>query len=126
MMKLVIDRRRWIHGEGGDSSRLLRLDDKKMCCLGFLSLACGASENDIGDFSEPNEMDIRPTHEVFQKLLLQLEGEDCDHKYTYYNPSTIAIDMMVTNDSKALSESEREEKLTGYFKEIGVEVEFIN
>lgn len=36
--ELVIDRARW--GQG----KLKRFDNGKMCCLGFLSLACGVPE----------------------------------------------------------------------------------
>lgn len=35
MDKLIIDRSRWLRGEGCDASYLLRPADNKMCCLGF-------------------------------------------------------------------------------------------
>jgi len=45
-MKLTIDRSKWWRGNGSRDSALSN-KAKKMCCLGFLSLACGYSEEDI-------------------------------------------------------------------------------
>lgn len=49
-MKLTIDRRKWWRGQGSINSTLLSTtepNEGKMCCLGFLSLACGYDEKDI-------------------------------------------------------------------------------
>lgn len=43
LIPVVIDRRRWLRGEGPDASRLLRKTDGKMCCLGFVCEAVGVS-----------------------------------------------------------------------------------
>jgi hypothetical protein len=34
-MKLTVDRKTWLRGEGDRVSRLLRPSDGQMCCLGF-------------------------------------------------------------------------------------------
>ena len=41
MKKLVIDRKMWFRGDGGVLSALVRADDGRMCCLGFLGCSVG-------------------------------------------------------------------------------------
>ena len=55
-MKLVIDESKWLRGEGHEHSRLLREKDGKMCCLGFLALACGFSEKEIKGRGGPDNI----------------------------------------------------------------------
>jgi hypothetical protein len=52
-MNLVIDRKRWLRGEGAHDSKLLRPSDGKMCCLGFYGLACGLSADQICGAGSP-------------------------------------------------------------------------
>ena len=40
-MKLIIDRAKWLRGEGADKSYLVRDSDQKMCCLGFYGCSLG-------------------------------------------------------------------------------------
>lgn len=54
MIKLTIDRQTWIRGD--IRSALLRSKDNKMCCLGFLSLACGYTKEEIRDRVTPFTM----------------------------------------------------------------------
>lgn len=49
-LKLVIDRTKWWRGDGPAHSALLSRSEPsrgKMCCLGFLSLACGYRESEL-------------------------------------------------------------------------------
>jgi hypothetical protein len=51
--ELVIDRKRWLRGEGAAASKLLRPEDGKMCCLGFYGLSCGLGEAELLDACTP-------------------------------------------------------------------------
>ena len=53
LIPLVIDRRRWLRGEGSVVSALYRSSDRKMCCLGFACLASGLLVRDIRDHRMP-------------------------------------------------------------------------
>lgn len=44
---VVISRRRWLRGEGAATSMLLREDDGKMCCVGFMCKARGYTDSEI-------------------------------------------------------------------------------
>ena len=103
-MKLVIDRSRWLHGEGANASYLLRETDGKMCCLGFLALQCGAVEDDIRASREPSEVSI----EWPERL------------------SEHATCLMIENDNIEDTDNEREAGLTTIFTKMGIEVEFVD
>ena len=108
-MRLTISRERWLRGEPNESW-LLRPEDRKMCCLGFLALACGATEEQITERATPMSVHSFPVaaHPVFSQLL---RGKD---------NAVIAKQLMTTND-----DNPNEEKLTTLFWQIGVDVEFV-
>jgi hypothetical protein len=108
-MKLVIDRSKWLRGEGQDESYLLRKKDGKMCCLGFYGLACGLTEEDILMKGTPEEV------EVFWGPGSWLVSGIMD-----------ANELMSINDGRHRSAKERELKIAALFSKHGVEVEFIN
>lgn len=54
-MKLVIDRNTWMRGE--QEARLLA-EDGRMCCLGFLALKCGFTEEQIKNVAAPSELEM--------------------------------------------------------------------
>ena len=116
-MKLTIDRKTWLRGEGCSASFLLRQDGKK-CCLGFYALKKGFNLKYIKDKKSlaqlPNPMKNFP--------------DFCreDEKRNDYFNSNFAGELMSNNDSKYLTCSERENKIAKLFKEIKVDVEFIN
>ena len=56
LIPLVIDRRRWLRGEGGLVSALYRDSDRKMCCLGFACLASGLRVADIRNKALPSAL----------------------------------------------------------------------
>ena len=112
-MKLTISRKRWLRGlkmsqNGG--SYLLRQTDKKMCCLGFLALACGAKENDIAGRRCPQNVIKRVAqHPTFSKLISS-SG----------NFSEIARFLMDVNDGSA-----DESVIKKLMAKIGVKVRFV-
>lgn len=52
-MKLIIDRKTWLRGEGSAASFLRRSEDGKQCCLGFYCRAVGLSLGQITDNHSP-------------------------------------------------------------------------
>jgi hypothetical protein len=116
MRSLVIDRTKWYRGKGDTHSRLLRADDGMMCCLGFYSLACGLSREDIEDISFPTSVDWSLPGEM--DWLCGEPGDDCDY--------TVEVRVGNVNDSTAITDVEREQRLTALFAEHGVNVTFVN
>lgn len=114
-MKLVIDRSRWLRGEGDDRSLLLRERDSKMCCLGFYSLALGFDEEDIREYASPDEVD----GEVEYPEWMYRDDGHCDML------SRDVVDLMVVNDAKSIWDPDRERSITSIFARNGVEVEFV-
>ena len=47
MIEVVVDRTKWLRGEGHHESALLRERDGKQCCVGFLARVLGAATEDI-------------------------------------------------------------------------------
>lgn len=127
-MQLVIEREKWLRGEGPEGSRLLRPIDGKMCCLGFLCLAKGKTPDEIRDKYSPGKAGF--THEELPDLIKELSTYG-DKLHT-----ELCFDMMRVNDSIMfgryvdapqgyITESERESELTKLFAKMGVELEFV-
>ncbi len=109
-MKLVINRDKWLRGEGAFESKLLRREDGKMCCLGFLGLACGLSESDIMGKATPVDA--------------LNDGKYPEAILEYGFLTTTSYSLMSANDSRYIPETEREQTITNLMSEIGIEVEF--
>jgi hypothetical protein len=108
-LKLTIDRKKWLHGEGSTVSKLLRRSDSKMCCLGFLAKSLGASDESILDYTGPS----------------------CTSKIPWPAPlihthqGSLSDTMIRVNDQIGKVEEERESELITLFQSIGIEVEFV-
>lgn len=102
LTKLVIQREKW--GAGS----LLRNDDR-MCCLGHMGKACGASKNKLKD-------------KATLKHLLAPYAPGHFHP-TYYKGhiQDLAIDI---NDARAMPMEEKEERLKTLFKAHGIKLTF--
>lgn len=110
-MKFTVKRSDWFRGQGGFRSKLLNPINNKMCCLGFYALAKGAKREDIMDRAAPNSCPDQPWS---QDLIAS-------------SFNTISTESLInTNDSPALCEAEREERLTILFSNIDVQVEFVD
>jgi len=119
--KLIIDRRRWLRGEGEDNERsfLYRSSDKKMCCLGFYCRAIGYSIADIRDVSTPVYAGSNSNYEEeIPAALKPLIDKGWD--------TALSSRLMCENDDQGLTLEVRENRIRDGFKEMGVEVEFIN
>lgn len=118
-MKLVIERDRWLRGEGSSDSYLLRDSDGKMCCLGFYALACGLMKIQIANVTDPAGA-RRPT-KAFEDALVHIP---LNPEEMPLGNSQAAKDLMSANDSIELEDNEREQRLERLFAKIGVQVEF--
>lgn len=111
-MDLTIVRSKWLHNEPYTDSRLHRSSDGKMCCLGFYSLACGNTVEEISNLSDPVEVD-------------EWKGANTKEYIKVYGG------LMATNDSanwdyEEITDEQREERIIELFKNLGVNVTFID
>lgn len=116
-MKLVIDRQKWLRGEGSSNSYLLRGKDRKMCCLGFLALQCGYTQDEIIHKESPSSVGGLVTK--FPSGLVCLKRGITSNSIQCHR-------LMTCNDDELLSDEEREGQLIDLFHEIGIDIEFIN
>ncbi len=117
-MKFIIDRNKWLRGEGSTASCLLRPEDGKMCCLGLFLKSLGSSDESLKDLSTP--ADIDPTNSVVPEWLV------C---HSPYRPNGIGCpadvsSIMDANDNMDLSEDYREHLVEKFFASKGIEVVF--
>lgn len=114
-MKLTINRPQWLRGEGSTASRLVRVADDKMCCLGFYGLACGipkAKMTNIQSFL-PFESKIS-----LPDSMSWLLGEKKEWS------SKLGAKLMLTNDNEEKTNQDRESELIELFAQVGVELTF--
>lgn len=109
-MKLVITRSKWFRGEGGHRSKLIRGSDGKMCCLGFLGLACGVPKTYLLNKTSPTSISLIFRDKWPTKILE-------DNK-----DSLITHELIIVNDR--LLDDGREEQLAAKFAEADIEVVF--
>lgn len=133
MKKLVIDRKRWLRGDGLDnilsypemttSSFLYRDKDKKMCCLGFFCRQLsGLTIDDIRNMPDPlSVLTIKGVEKKGMEVLLA----PLLNKQQNAN-NTICGNLMLINDAEDMTEKERENGIIKLFKKINVKVKFIN
>lgn len=116
-MKYIIDRTRWLRGEGGMVSRLLRYKDGKMCCLGQIATQCGIPTHLIESACTPSEstqLRLSPWPAwMLDPELGRSETTDCRK----------AMDV---NDDKETTDAVKEDALAAIFAKHGDELEFIN
>lgn len=117
-MKFQIKRSQWLRGEGSENSYLLRSKDGKKCCVGFFANACGLNDDVIKNRADLVSINHNINFdENLNKLIidgiLRLNND-------------ISCNIYKTNDDKYLCDGEREPLLATYFKEIDVDVEFVD
>lgn len=117
-MKFTIDRSKWLRGEGDKESRLLRLKDRKMCCVGMYLNQCGATKKAL--------LGLRDAEGLREHVGELPSGSIwLIHNHNRGN-SNLAAELYAANDADNLTEEEREAEVAKYFKAAGVEVEFVN
>jgi hypothetical protein len=122
MLKVTVKRSRWYRGQGGSDSALLREDDRKMCCLGFVCRAARLPAKDIRGRGSPAEVYTEQNHLPNSLLALVdtssgvysvVDSIDC-HK------------MMRINDSTDFTSRKRESELKKLGKKVGIAFTFVD
>lgn len=112
--RFTVKRSEWRRGEGTGS--LLR--EGRRCCLGFLGIACGLTDADMsesGMFSGAN----LPMVDVARQIPASLFNRES------MTSTAEAWAIAGTNDNGAITDAEREARLTEQFAAIGIAVEFV-
>lgn len=137
-MELTINRPNWLRGEGDQVSSLLRPEDNKMCCLGFLSLTCGFTRDEIRNRMNPNSLTnsyhghnsvkgvimLKEAHEILpQHMRWLVSGELCSLGDIAQN-SRECMEIMRVNDESGFSN--RESEITRIFAEHDIQVTFVD
>lgn len=117
-MELIIKRSKWLRGEGGENSFLLRESDGKMCCLGFYGKVIGISAYRLKGYRSPT--DNKASYLEFKKRAPWLL-----HDRLHLTQSTACISLILNNDSKVL-DANREELIALIFAENNVIVKFVD
>lgn len=113
--KFKINRKEWLRGEGHSDSSLLRLEDQKMCCLGFYALAKGINKKHIECIPCPDEL-VCKNGEPMMKEMVNDSGEN----------NSMCQYLMEANDCEDMQDNKREFIIKEQFAKLGVEVEFYN
>jgi len=117
-MKLTIDRKVWLRGEGGAASKLLRANDGKRCCVGIYLVALGVTDELLTEVSVAHGTgSLRRFVADHTPWLANTHVTDAsaDANYLYSR-----------NDDRGIEESYRERNIAAIFAKHGVEVEFID
>ena len=126
MLDVTINRRKWLRNRKNEEifgSALLQ--DGKMCCLGFVALACGFKEDDIADVDLPNNVytedpGFKP-HKAWKKLIKKF-GENS--KDTLYLANVNDSYDLKTDSIVKYSATEREQLISERMKKMGINVKF--
>ncbi len=111
-MKFTVFRDSWARGA---SDGQLYADGER-CCLGFLGLACGLSDEDMDGIGTPQNVKPPAWPKTLVASVLDEEGE--------YTDSYLCGQIISTNDDEELEDPEREARLRSLFASGGIEVEF--
>ena len=110
--EFTIDRGRWVHGRNedilGDTSLLN--EEGNMCCLGFYSKVCGATNSSMLSADNPHDLGVE----------IPLMGKPYP-----LNDSDFMDNCIIINDSSGMDKRDREKGLKAAFKEHGVKVKFV-
>jgi hypothetical protein len=135
--KLILDYSKWICGEGGEHQLgkggvALLNNDGFMCCLGQWSIQCGAKEEEILNFGEPQE--IKPLIPLFAETEIY-EGKEYNSmtgEYEYFKEecgkisTKLALDCIGINDNTSTTPEQKIEALRNRLLEVDIELEVIN
>lgn len=112
--ELVIDCDKWCRGGKGGSYSALLNPQGYMCCLGFYAKACGLTDNQIRYIVDPGALYVGSQFRLPDML-----------NDTAVNENTAAL-ICANDDGHMTPDSERRKNITKLFKNIDVDVTFIN
>lgn len=134
MKILIIDRNEWRRGklagknETNYSSKLLCSETKSKCCLGFLALSCGYTKDQILNRCSPESIGIISDKNRIENLWpkeICIDSNVVISNY-WFTDTVVTNNIIKINDSKGLTEQQREEKLKELFALINIDLQFIN
>lgn len=105
MLKVTVNKKRWLRGDN-ENSMLLRKKDNKMCCIGFLARELGCKREKIMGIGQLAEVD----HDTASKFTSEYDS--------------YLIDAYETNDDPNLNDTDRIKKLREIGKNMGVRFVF--
>jgi hypothetical protein len=120
-MKFTIERSKWLRGEGGAKSGLLRGSDGKMCCIGQVCSQLGVKNESLENLKSVEQVIGRHVKgEGFasaSEVLCEKDGRtEMDWLHAAY----------VANDDPGISDDEREKALISIAKFVGHEFVFVD
>lgn len=115
-MKFIIDRSKWLRGEGYELSSLLRISDGKMCCVGQMCLQLGQTPEQIAGTNGISEILI---DKLTPDTLKVFAINDNISKQEWVSAAYLI------NDDRLITDSDREQRLIGLLMGQGHAVEFI-
>jgi len=117
----IINRQKWLRGEGSEDSYLLAPDTGDMCCIGFFEKAiCGLKDKDIKGIKEP-------THLIsINEKLLQCQPKWFGKEFLLDGDCSADLDALLDlNDCEHLDDDVRETAIAAIFKKHNIEVKFV-
>lgn len=132
MIKVTIDRSKWMTAPNKFGESLL-LDGKgNMCCMGFLAVACGVSKEKLRGKAVLNNLAITEVNKLPKILKKEIiksgpwpQVLQVKTKNFSLNGMAIEDAFYELNDHPRNSKARRESMLTQHFKEIGVTAKFV-
>lgn len=127
-MELIIDRNTWLRGEDSHRSFLLRSDDCKKCCVGFLALQLGLAKEQITGISALHNSTLADTLPSDWKIDARSNTEKKNALTALYviNDCPVGSSCNHLERHEGMTEEKREQLITKYFAGIGITTIFIN
>lgn len=123
-MRVVINRSMWLRGTGSHSSFLVRYSDEKMCCLGFLGIACGIDKAEMVGRTSPSDISRDICHKWPEGSLVPHQSGSYVVTKGGLSNSKIIRDAIEHNDDQSIDETSREILLKKDLLELGIQLEF--
>lgn len=122
--EFTVDVSKWCRGGINGDPSLLN-EEGFMCCLGFLSKACGIEEYEMTCIADPENLEDESLFDFLPKELLEFKKMD-DEESTYPSNTLLCQDLIDINDSKEITDHDRMSKLKYKFESIGIDIKFVN
>ena len=106
----------------GDSA--LRIDNGKMCCLGFFAQSCGVKAKDLLNLAEPYSIPQASRTPTLDALLFTFETKGFFPGQPGYSNQQVIHDLIDLNDGAGWTLPQRKMGIKKLFRQIGVSVTF--
>ena len=136
-MKVIVDRSRWLRGEGSMVSALQRITDGKRCCIGFACLTAGAIEDDIIGVANPRTSRKRKFLNLgswnfdefnshgYEALFAAFAINDAHAGYIpSHDPENTVV--LKYGDGPIVDDADREARLVRLFADQGLDLVFVD